>query len=120
MSVEDQLPTYLGARAIAIYLSAETPTPSEGHPFIVEFGYGDAELALGSREGLMLPLVLQLFAPNGRIVFERVFDEVLPDSADVIADEGGAFLLRFAERFHNRWFGSLIVYVKGDDPEKGS
>lgn len=117
MPIDVAMPDYLGARALTVALSGDTPRPTQGEPFIVDFGYEDASTQGAGQpapEGVVLPLILQLIAPSGRIVFERVFEDVEPDSADMIADEGGLHLVRIVERYHNRWFGSLVVDVEGD------
>lgn len=122
MSREIAMPDYVGAKAIVVQLSSATPAPTEGQVFVVEFDFSRAETEPSTdnsptAEGPALPLVVQLIAPSGRISSERVLDLVVPDSADFIADEGGAHLVRIAERYHNRWFGSLVVDVVGSRAE---
>ncbi len=120
MSTEVSMPDYLGARAFEVSLSGDTPLPRSGATFIVDFNYDGAvtENSGEKSEGLVLPLVLQMTAPDGRVVVERVFDKMEPDSADLTPDQGGPHMIRIVEQYHNHWFGSLIVEVAGDGSNK--
>lgn len=102
----------LGDDAIGLSLSPDTAAPLQGAPVIVLCDYSAAE-----PNGVVLPVVVQVIAPDGRVTVNRTVTRVLPASFDFIPDMAGVHLARVAEMNHNRWFGALQISVQGDEQE---
>jgi hypothetical protein len=99
----------LGASMIVLALGVDSSSPIESTPCVVTCDYSRA-----LPNGVVLPVLVQVFRPDGTKLVERVLSRVLPDSVDFLPDVGGKHLVRIAETNHNRWFGALVVDVIGD------
>lgn len=101
----------LGAKRIKLKLSPDTPSPTQGVPTVVDVDYADAV----SRGGVVLPLLLQVIAPDGSPVLTKEFHLTPPTSLEFTGSAAGVHLVRLGEIAHNRWFGALQVAVRGED-----
>ena len=110
MAVVDEIsPVGYGRDAIGLSLSLSTPNPKAFSPVVVDVDYAGAE-----PEGVRLPLELLVIGPSGAVSsFRRVFRRGAPAALAFTPIEGGSFLVRLAEQFHNRYFGALVVEVAG-------
>lgn len=100
----------LGAKVIALSLSPDTPAPIEGSPVVVLCDYSGS-----LPNGVVLPLSIQVTAPDGRLIVDRTVTRVAPASFDFVPDVGGVHLARVAEQNHNRYYGSLQIAIVGDE-----
>lgn len=105
----------LGAKRIKLTLAPETPVPTQGTPVLVLCDYSAAD----ARGGVVLPLSLQIVDPDGQTIVYREFSRMAPISLELNATRPGVHLVRLGELFHNRWFGSLQVSVRGEDEGEG-
>ncbi len=100
----------LGQPLITLLLSQDTPLPIESASCVVNCDYSKA-----LPTGVVLPVLVQVFRPDGTKLLERTLSRVLPDSIDFAPDVGGQHLVRIAELGHNLLFGALVVDVIGDE-----
>jgi len=69
-------------------------------------------------DGLVLPLELVVVGPSGTATRQsRYFQRFAPSALTFRPREGGETLVVLRELFHNRWFGSLVFEVEGDELE---
>ncbi len=116
MAVVDEIsPPEYGEDRIVLALNAQTTSPRVLQPFLVDVDYSAAD-----PEGVKLPLEFSVIAPSGaQTSLLTEFRQVIPSQLVFRPLEGGEHLVRLAERFHNKWFGFLLVQVLGDELNPG-
>lgn len=116
MSVADEIsPKTLGEDRIDLTLSNDTPSPIVFANVSILVNYDRCD-----PNGTVLPLVFTVTGPSGKGTFQRRYSRRLrPSEISFRPTEGGTHLIRLAEMFHNRWFGSLVINVAGDPIDRG-
>jgi hypothetical protein len=111
MSIVDEIsPRYYGEDRIKLTLHSDTSSPQVFQPVIVLVDYSECD-----PEGVVLPLEFTLTGQSGpSTASRRVFRKVRPTEITFRPVEGGSTLVRVAELYHNRWWGSLVIDVAGD------
>lgn len=108
--VDEISPRYYGEDRIKLALHEDTPEPFVFQPVIITVDYSAC-----LPEDVVLPLVYTVTGPSGKATFQRrFFRSFKPADFTFRPTEGGSHLVRFAEMFHNRWFGALVIDVAGD------
>ncbi len=107
---ESIAPDYVGEDRINLKISSEVTEAREGEPVLVVPDYSDC-----LPDGASLPLVYTVTDPDGTKIEEKIFTRVKPGILEFTPTRGGKHLVRIGEKFHNRWFGSLVVDVVGDE-----
>jgi hypothetical protein len=108
--LEEICPSYVGEDRLRLTLADPDDLLIAFRPVLVSVDYDRA-----LPEGVMLPLELTITAPsevnNVRVVYARYAP---PGQLAFTPREGGSHLVRLAELFHNRWWGSLVLEISGD------
>lgn len=120
MSLVDEIsPRTMGENRIALALDADLaqePALLVFQPIIVTVDYSACD-----PEGVVLPLEFTVTGPSGKATFLRkYFRRTVPAELTFTPTEGGTHLVRLAECFHNRWWGSLLIDVAGDALDRRS
>ena len=63
-------------------------------------------------ESIMLPLEFTVTGPSG--VTRTVFRRFAPSELAFVPREGGSFLVRLSEQWHNLYWGSIVLEIAGD------
>lgn len=113
-SVIDRLsPTYVGEDRIVLTVS-QGSLPLLSYKFVtINIDYSETE-----PEGIVLPLIsiIQPAFGDGTGYVRKVYRQAAPSSITFQASVGaGDYLVVLKEWGHNKWFGSIVVTVAGDD-----
>jgi len=73
-----------------------------------------ADYSAALPQGIMLPLEFTVTAPSSGNSTRKVFGRFPPTQLAFTPREGGSHLIRLAELYHNKWFGTLVVEIAGD------
>ena len=65
-------------------------------------------------EGIVLPLEFTVTAPSDVNSTRMVFRRFAPNELAFTPREGGSYLIRLAEMWHNLWWGRLTLEIAGD------
>lgn len=65
-------------------------------------------------EGIVLPLEFTVTGPSSEVRHYAVYRRFGPTELAFIPREGGSFLFRLAECWHNLYWGSLVLEILGD------
>lgn len=65
-------------------------------------------------EGVLLPLIFSVTAPSESGSYATTYRRLAPKELAFTPREGGSHLIRLGERYHNRWFGTLVLDIAGD------
>lgn len=107
--LEEISPLLVGEDRIDLRLGSTTLTPR---------AFSGVEILVDYRrclpDGVTVPLVFSVMPPSLDGFEERTILARAPSSILFVPKEGGIHLVRVAELFHHRWFGSLVVNVEGD------
>lgn len=110
MSFIDEIsPRYIGEDRLRLTLSNPDQVLAAFTPVVVAVDYS-ATLP----EGIVLPLELEVLAPSGEQILRKVYRRFRPVELAFTPRAGGAFLVRFAEQYHNQWWGRLVLEIAGD------
>ena len=106
-------PTYIGEKRIDIQLSKDTAVDAL-KPITIEFNYGRV-----GQDGVQIPLDLVVQpgfggGGEGNGYLEKVFFRDPPSQFTFTVPTAGQFLIVLKERFHNRFWGSLLINVEGE------
>ena len=113
-SVDEISPPYVGEDKLVLALADPQASILANVPFQVDVDYSAAE-----PNGLELPMVLILQAPDGSETVNRKFSRSFPSSLLLKATMRGQHFILLRELYHNRWQGRLIVDVEGEDLQTG-
>jgi hypothetical protein len=108
--LDEICPEYVGARAFA--LSLHDPSAAIRAFDVVQV---DVDYAACEPEGPTLPLELLVVAPSPSNFRRTIYRRVLPAAIFVKPQQGGAHTIALREVGHNRWRGSLVIDVAGDE-----
>ncbi len=65
-------------------------------------------------EGIALPLEFTVTAPSSVHSTRKLYRRFAPNELAFVPHEGGSFLVRIGELYHNKWFGTLALEIAGD------
>jgi hypothetical protein len=107
--LDDICPSYVGDNRLRLTLADPDDPLIAFRPVLVNVDYSRA-----LPEGVMLPLALTVTAPSEVNAVRMVFRRFAPGQVAFTPREGGSFLVRMGELFHNKWWGSLVLDIAGD------
>jgi len=115
MDVDKIAPAYVGDQRLTLALRDADIKPRVGLVLVLTVDYSNTALEPGGDQvGVLLPLVYTVTQPDGTKLVERLFELVPPSVVDFVPEVSGNHLVRIGEAFHNRWWGSLLITVVGD------
>lgn len=110
MSLLDEIcPSYVGEDRLRLTLADAHDPLIAFRPVLINVDYSRA-----LPEGIMLPLELTVTAPSEVNSTRMLFRRFAPQQVAFTPREGGSFLVRVAELFHNKWWGTLVLDINGD------
>jgi len=110
VSLLDELsPRYIGEDRLRLTLADPNQVLAAFKPVVVAVDYS-ATLP----EGIVLPLECEVYTPTGALAMRKVYRRFKPSELAFTPREGGAFLVRLAEQYHNQWWGKLTLEIAGD------
>lgn len=116
MDLDKIAPSYVGEQRLKLALRDLNVKPRVGLVLILTVDYSDTALEVGGDQvGVVLPLIYTVTQPDGSKLVERLFELVPPSVVDFVPEVSGNHLVRIGEAFHNRWWGSTILTVVGDE-----
>lgn len=65
-------------------------------------------------EGTVLPLEFSVIGPGNVQIERHVSTRFAPSSLVFVPKEGGSFLVRLGEMWHNLYWGKLVLDIAGD------
>jgi hypothetical protein len=107
--LDDICPSYVGEDRLRLTLADPNDPLIAFRAVLIDVDYSRA-----LPEGVMLPLEMSVTAPteaNSKITLFRRF---APRQLAFTPREGGSFLIRLGELYHNKWWGSLVLDIAGD------
>jgi hypothetical protein len=107
--LDDICPSYVGEDRLRLTLSDPNELLVAFRPVLVTIDYDRA-----LPEGVMLPLEFTVTAPSEVNSTRMIFRRFAPNQLAFTPREGGSFLIRLSETFHNKWWGSLVLEIAGD------
>lgn len=107
--IDDIAPRYYGEGRLRLTLAERTPLLIAFRPVLINVDYQDA-----LPEGIVLPLEFTVSAPTGVNNERHVYRRFAPSQLTFTPREGGSFLVRLAEQWHNRWWGGITLEISGD------
>lgn len=107
--LDDISPSYVGEDRLRLTLTDPDDLLIAFHPVLISVDYSRA-----LPEGVMLPLELTVTAPSEVNNVRTLFRRFAPNQIAFTPREGGSHLVRLAEMFHNRYWGSLVLEISGD------
>lgn len=110
MSFLDEIcPDYVGAERVRLTLTDPHDLLIAFRPVLISVDY---ELTLP--ESVMLPLEFTVTAPSEVNSLRTLYRRFAPTQLAFTPREGGSHLVRLAEVFHNKYWGSLVLDISGD------
>jgi hypothetical protein len=107
--LDDICPSYVGEDRLRLTLADPNDPLTAFRAVLIDVDYSRA-----LPDGVMLPLEFTVAAPsevnNTRMLFRRF----APRQIAFTPREGGSFLVRLGELYHNKWWGSLVLEIAGD------
>ncbi len=94
---------------IRLTLAERDPLLIAFRPVLINVDYDGA-----LPEGIVLPLEFTVVAPSSVNSESHVYRRFAPLQLTFTPREGGSFLVRLAEQWHNRWWGGLQLEISGD------
>jgi hypothetical protein len=107
--LDELSPRYMREDRIDVTLDASVTSPSAFDSILVNASY-----ARCLPEGVVLPLILEVFGPSAQSYQRHEFARVAPSSFVFRPVEGGRHRVILREAAHNRWWGALSVDVAGE------
>ena len=107
--IDEVSPSYYGEDRIKLSLADPNATLRAFAPVILTVDYSRTK-----PEGVVLPLEFSVTAPTAENSTRMVFRRSAPTSLVFTPREGGQHMIRLAEQFHDRWWGSLLLEISGD------
>jgi hypothetical protein len=107
--LEEISPAYYGSDFVRLTLSNPTQRLQAFTPITITVDYSRCLPA-----GIVLPLEFSVTGPSSTSNRQRVFRRFLPRELSFVPREGGSFLVRLAESWHNLYFGVLVLEIAGD------
>lgn len=107
--LDEVSPRYMGEDRLRLTLSYPDAKLAAFTPILVSVDYSRALPA-----GVGLPLEFTVTAPSAVNSIATVFRAYIPQQLAFTPREGGRHLVRLAEQWHNRWWGSIELIVEGD------
>ncbi len=108
--IQDEIsPDYVDKQLLVLSLADTESQPRAFRAVDISVNYDGAE-----PNGVALPLELLVKGPSVGSFFRHVYRRVVPSLVTFTPNEGGEHLVTLREVDHNRWWGSLVVNVSGE------
>ena len=108
-ALEEISPAYYGSDFLRLALSDPKQRLQAFTPVVVSVDYSRCLPA-----GVVLPLEFTVTGPSQTSNVRTVFRRFAPRELVFTPREGGSFLVRCCEQFHNLFFGVLVLEITGD------
>lgn len=109
MNIDELSPAYVGEDRIKLSVDPNTDPPTVGKVVAIYIDYDACD-----PEGASLPFDFIVQGPTYTSYIERTYRRRRPVRLAFIPSEVGSHLILLREQRHNRWFGRLVIDVKGD------
>lgn len=106
---DEVAPSYYGEDRLRLALADPNQLLVAFEPILISVDYSRA-----LPEGVVLPLEFTVTAPSAVNSQRTVYERFRPDELAFVPREGGSYLVRLAEQWHNHWFGTLVLEIAGD------
>ncbi len=107
--LDDISPSYYGEDRIRVTLSNPDQLLQAFTPVLIT-----VDVSRCLPEGIVLPLEFTVTTPDNELAVRTVFSRFTPSDLVFVPKQGGSFLVRVAEQFHNLWWGRLVLEIAGD------
>jgi hypothetical protein len=107
--IDEISPRYYGEDRLRLTLTEQNQVLRAFAPVLVTVDYSAA-----LPEGIVLPLEFTVTAPSEVNSTRMVFRRFAPNQLAFTPREGGVYLIRLAEMWHNMWWGRLVLEITGD------
>jgi hypothetical protein len=107
--IDDISPSYYGEDRLRLTLNDPDQLLQAFTAILIDVDYSRC-----LPEGIVRPLEFTVTAPSSVNSVRTVFRRLTPPQLAFTPREGGSHLIRLAEQFHNRWFGTLVLEISGD------
>lgn len=112
--IDDISPSYAGEDRLVLALDSDSLEPAAGAAVNITVDYSACD-----PEGTQLPLQLVVSGPVPGLYKRRLIRRTRPTRVSFFPVAGGEYLVLLGEVFHNRWHGTLVVQVAGDQLRAG-
>jgi len=107
--IDEIAPRYYGEDRFRLTLSQPNQLLAAFVPVLVSVDYSRA-----LPDGIMLPLEFAVTAPSDVNSTRKVYRRFAPTELAFTPREGGSYLVRIGELWHNMWWGRLVLEIPGD------
>jgi hypothetical protein len=107
--LDDISPRYMGEDRIRLTLSDPDQLLQVFRPVLITVDYSRC-----LPQGVVLPLEFTVTGPGNVLTERHVSKRFAPTTLVFVPKEGGSFLVRLGEMWHDLWWGKLVLEIAGD------